>query len=176
MIAATVRSAPPPTARNRRTRASIHVVMDGLRVQWMPAPEFRLQCIREGVEKIDLFILTHGHATTSPGMDDLRRFCDMLGGRPSGSIRPTREFPRFLSVYPYAIMERAVVARLSGIQSHGMPEVLELPASRSNRRSSHGGGNTLGLVFTEKSTGKRFAYYNRLQAPAARGGSIWPGS
>ena len=52
----------PADPRNRRTRASIHVVMDGLHVQVDAPPEFRLQCLREKIRQLDLFILTHGHA------------------------------------------------------------------------------------------------------------------
>src|SRR5262245_7944085 len=66
--------------RNHRTRSSIHVVMDGLHVQVDASPEFRLQCLREKVEQLDFFILTHGHADHVIGMDDLRRFCDLKGG------------------------------------------------------------------------------------------------
>ncbi len=66
--------------RNRRTRASIHVVMDGLHVQVDAAPEFRLQCLREKITWVDFFVLTHGHADHVVGMDDLRRFCDLHGG------------------------------------------------------------------------------------------------
>ncbi|HXN35296.1 MAG TPA: MBL fold metallo-hydrolase, partial [Opitutaceae bacterium] len=46
---AVCRSADP---RNRRTRTSVHVVMDGLHVQVDAAPEFRLQCVAEGVERL----------------------------------------------------------------------------------------------------------------------------
>ncbi|HET7535720.1 MAG TPA: hypothetical protein VFJ90_04650 [Candidatus Didemnitutus sp.] len=38
--------------RNHRTRASIHVVMDGLHVQVDAAPEFRLQCLREKIDRM----------------------------------------------------------------------------------------------------------------------------
>ena len=48
--------------RNQRSRASVHVVMDGLHIQVDATPEFRLQCLRERVEKLDVFVLTHGHA------------------------------------------------------------------------------------------------------------------
>ena len=66
--------------RNRRTRTSIHVVMDGLHVQVDAAPEFRLQCLQNKIPAVDSFILTHGHADHVLGMDDLRRFCDLRGG------------------------------------------------------------------------------------------------
>src|SRR5947209_290229 len=66
--------------RNQRTRTSIHVVMDGLHIQVDAAPEFRLQCVKNKVNKLDLFILTHGHADHIAGMDDLRRFCDLRQG------------------------------------------------------------------------------------------------
>ena len=66
--------------RNKRTRTSIHVVRDGFPCQVDAAPELRLQCVKERVDKLDLFILTHGHTDHVAGMDDLRRFCDMRAG------------------------------------------------------------------------------------------------
>ena len=51
-----------PDPRNRRTRSSVHVVMDGLHVQVDAGPEFRLQCVRESIPAVDFFILTHGRS------------------------------------------------------------------------------------------------------------------
>ena len=45
LIACDCAVCPRPIPRNRRTRASVHVVMDGLHVQVDAAPEFRLQCL-----------------------------------------------------------------------------------------------------------------------------------
>ena len=59
--------------RNHRTRSSVHVVLDGLRVQVDCGPEFRLQCLWNDIRHIDLVILTHGHADHMMGLDDLRR-------------------------------------------------------------------------------------------------------
>ena len=149
-----------PDPRNRRTRTSIHVIMDGLHVQVDAAPEFRLQCLREKVEKLDLFILTHGHADHIAGMDDLRRFCDLLGGEALTVYSTDEGISRVLAVYPYAIMERPVVRGYPAFKLTEMPEELDLP--QGTIRSTllpHGGVNSLGLVFTERSTGKKFAYY-----------------
>src|SRR5271166_2416941 len=122
--------------RNRRTRASVHVVMDGLHVQVDAAPEFRLQCLDCGVDRLDLFILTHGHSDHVEGM------------------------ARILAIYPYAIMDRPIVRGYPAFRLEEMPGLLELPqGSIRSTLLPHGGTQTLGLVFAERSSGKRFAYY-----------------
>ena len=95
--------------RNRRTRCSVHVVMGGLHVQVDAAQEFREQCLRYGVDRLDLFILTHGHADHVAGMDDLRRFCDLAGGNALTIYSTDEGISRVIAIYPYAIMERPVV-------------------------------------------------------------------
>lgn len=147
-------------ARNHRTRASIHVIMDGLHIQVDAAPEFRLQCLRNQVEWIDLFILTHGHADHITGMDDLRRFCDLLGGNALTVYTTEEGMGRVLAIYPYAIMERPIVKGYAAFKLSQMPAALELPQGRiESTLLPHGGLNVLGLVFTEASSGRRLAYY-----------------
>ena len=146
--------------RNRRTRCSIHVVMDGLHIQVDAAPELRLQCVRERVERLDLFILTHGHSDHVTGMDDLRRFCDMRGGEGLPVYSNAEGLARIRAIYPYAILERAVVRGYPAFGLRPMPAVLELP--QGTVRSTvlpHGPSETLGLVFEERSSGRRFVYY-----------------
>jgi phosphoribosyl 1,2-cyclic phosphate phosphodiesterase len=146
--------------RNQRTRASVHVVMDGLHIQVDAAPEFRLQCIREKVTWVDLFILTHGHADHIAGMDDLRRFCDLLGGNAMTVYSTDEGMSRVLAVYPYTIMERPVVRGYPAFKLQQMPTRLELPQGViESTLLPHGGVNTLGLAFTEKSSGRKFVYY-----------------
>lgn len=168
-----------PDPRNRRTRSSIHVVMDGLHIQVDAAPEFRLQCLREKIEQLDVFVLTHGHNDHVTGMDDLRRFCD-LHGECALTVYATDEgMARVLAIFPYAIAERPVMKGYAAFKLAHMPPVLEFP--QGTIRSTllpHGGINTLGLVFEEKSTGKKFVYYSdckRVPAEAlalARGADI----
>jgi phosphoribosyl 1,2-cyclic phosphate phosphodiesterase len=146
--------------RNKRFRASIHVVMDGLHIQVDAAPEFRLQCLRSKITWIDLFILTHGHADHIAGMDDLRRFCDLLGGTALKVYSTDEGMSRVLAVYPYTIMERPVVRGYPAFSLQQMPAKLELDQGTiETTLLPHGGVNTLGLVFTEKSSGKKFTYY-----------------
>ncbi len=147
--------------RNKRTRAGIHVVMDGLHVQVDAAPEFRLQCLREKIRQLDFFILTHGHADHVVGMDDLRRFCDLLGGTALTVYTTEEGMTRVRSIFPYAIAERPVSKGYAAFKLLPMPAIIELP--QGTIRSTllpHGGMSTLGLVFEEKSSGKKFAYYN----------------
>jgi phosphoribosyl 1,2-cyclic phosphate phosphodiesterase len=147
--------------RNHRSRASIHVVMDGLHVQVDATPEFRQQCLREKVERLDVFILTHGHADHITGMDDLRRFCDLIGGQAITVYTTDEGMARVLSIFPYAIAERPVSRGYAAFKLETMPDALEFP--QGTIRSTllpHGGLNTLGLVFEEKSSGRKFVYYN----------------
>ncbi|WP_438479142.1 MBL fold metallo-hydrolase [Oleiharenicola lentus] len=165
--------------RNRRTRASVHVVMDGLHVQVDAAPEFRLQCLRENIRQMDFFILTHGHADHIAGMDDLRRFCDLKGATALTVYSTEEGMGRVLAIFPYTIAERPIAKGYAAFRLTPMPPKLELPQGTiQSTLLPHGGLNTLGLIFTEKSSGKKFVYYTdnkRLPVEAmelARGADV----
>lgn len=147
--------------RDQRTRASVHVVMDGLRIQIDATPEFRLQVIRARIPCIDLFILTHGHADHILGMDDLRRYCD---GREDGTLPvycAEEGEARVRAIYPYALPPPGPVRDgYARFDLRRMPARLELPEGViESTPLPHGKIETLGLVFTERSSGRRFAYY-----------------
>jgi phosphoribosyl 1,2-cyclic phosphate phosphodiesterase len=159
-----------PDPRNRRTRSSVHVVMDGLHVQVDAGPEFRLQCVRESIPAVDFFILTHGHADHMTGMDDLRRYCDLRGGEALDIYSTPEGLGRVRAAFPYAICEKPAALGYVAFRPHEMPSVLELPQGRiEGTLLPHGAIETLGLVFTERSSGRRFAYYTDCKTvpPAA---------
>lgn len=146
--------------RNRRTRASIHVEMDGLHVQVDAAPEFRLQCLREKIDRLDVFILTHGHADHVVGMDDLRRFCDLLGGEALTVYSTSEGMGRVRAIYPYALAERPIAKGYAAFKLVEMPPRIDLPQGTIQATLlPHGGLETIGLVFTERSSGKKLVYY-----------------
>ena len=155
--------------RDQRMRTSIHVVMDGLHIQVDASPEFRLQCVREKIAQLDVFILTHGHADHIAGMDDLRRFCDH--GAKAITVYTTGEGKaRVAAMFPYAIGVRPASKGYPAFQLADMPTLLEFPQGRIySTVLPHGPVNTLGLVFQEKSSGKKFAYYSDCKSvpPAA---------
>ena len=158
-----------PDRRNHRTRASVHVIMDGLHIQVDAAPEFRLQCLREGIDQMDFFILTHGHADHIAGMDDLRRYCDLIGGNALTVYSTPEGIGRVQSMYPYAIGERPAARGYAAFRLEEMPAVMELPQGTiQSTRLPHGAVETLGLVFTERSSGRKFVYYTDCkQVPPA---------
>jgi phosphoribosyl 1,2-cyclic phosphate phosphodiesterase len=164
---AVCRSADP---RNKRTRTSIHVVMDGLHIQVDAAQEFRLQCIDNGIGWVDLFILTHGHADHVAGLDDLRRFCDLLGGNALPVYSTDEGLGRVRQMYHYAVRDKPEFRGYPAFQLQNMPPALELPQGTIRYvLLPHGRVEVLGLVFEERSTGAKFAYYTDCKrvSPAA---------
>lgn len=160
MIACDCAVCTSPDPRNRRTRASIHVVMGGLHIQVDAAPEFRQQCLRERITWLDWFILTHAHADHIVGMDDLRRFCDLLGGVALKVHSTETGLGRVQAMFPYAIGDRPASKGYAAFTLAPMPAKIDLPqGSIESVLLPHGAVDTLGLVFTERGSGKKFAYY-----------------
>lgn len=163
MIACDCKVCASDDPRDKRTRTSVHVVMDGLHIQVDAGPEFRLQCLREKIDRLDVFILTHGHSDHITGMDDLRRFCDLLGGAALPVYSTPDGMARLKAIFPYAIGERPAAPGYAAFRLNEMPlspKKLELPGGSIEAvLLPHGNVQTLGLVFTERSSGKKFAYY-----------------
>jgi phosphoribosyl 1,2-cyclic phosphate phosphodiesterase len=157
--------------RDRRTRTSVHIVMDGLHVQVDAAQEFRLQCLANRIERIDEFILTHGHADHITGMDDLRRFCDLRGDTALPVWTSEEGCERVCGMFPYAICEKPLYKGYPAFRPRVLPATLELP--QGTIRSTllpHGKTESLGLVFRERSSGAQFTYFTdcKTVGPEAR--------
>ena len=60
--------------KNRRTRASALVSIDGQNLLINTPPDFHFQAIENHVERVDAVIFTHDHADHIFGLDDIRSF------------------------------------------------------------------------------------------------------
>ena len=102
-------------------------------------------------------------------MDDLAASLDWIA-RALTAYSTGEGLGRVRTMYPYAMNERPIAKGYAAFQLAEMPELLELPAGTIRSTPlPHGGISTLGLVFTERSTGKKFAYYTDCKTvpPAA---------
>ncbi len=145
--------------KNWRTRSSIHIEADGKHIQVDAGPEFRLQCLKNKVDWIDIFILTHGHSDHIVGMDDLRRFCDRLPENKIPVYSNAYGLERVEAIFPYAMGEKPTQAGYPCFKCALMPEQLNVSEKFCVKSASlpHGNVETLGLVF--ECGGKRIAYY-----------------
>ena len=60
--------------RDKRSRASIYLELDGLHLVIDTGTDFRHQMLREGISQLDAIIYTHQHKDHTAGLDDIRPF------------------------------------------------------------------------------------------------------
>ncbi len=64
---------------DKRLRSSVLIEQNGVRLVIDSGPDFRYQMLREGIDRIDAILYTHGHMDHVGGMDDVRAFNYVMG-------------------------------------------------------------------------------------------------
>lgn len=60
--------------RDKRLRTSVHLEVNGKSFVIDTGPDFRQQMLREGIQRVDGVMLTHGHKDHIAGLDDVRAY------------------------------------------------------------------------------------------------------
>lgn len=90
--------------RDKRTRPSVVISYGPTRVLVDTTPEVRLQCVANGVDRIDAIVFTHAHADHIMGLDDMRRFNAVKSG-PLDVFADDHTFKGLSRCFGYAFVE-----------------------------------------------------------------------
>lgn len=162
MIGCNCRVCTSADPRDKRLRAAIHIRTPEMVIQVDTPPDFRTQCLREGLKRIDAVVYTHSHTDHILGFDDLRRFCEMEDKNMPiyGSERSIADLKR---VFEYAFDEQfryKAYIRPEPVVVSGSFQLGETQITMVNL--PHGRMVTSGLIFSRGGR-KLLAYFTDCQ-------------
>lgn len=92
--------------KNKRTRVSIYIEINGVNLLIDSSPDLRQQALRHNIRKVDAVIYTHDHADHTNGLDDLRSF-NMLTGEAVQIYSNAGTLDLIKQRFPYAFLPMA---------------------------------------------------------------------
>lgn len=99
---------------DKRTRSSVLVEVDGLKILIDAGPDLRQQLLREHVTELDAVLLTHEHMDHIVGMDDLRAF--------NFAHEPPRPVPIYADEPTLAAVKRVFAYAFAASKYPGVPQ------------------------------------------------------
>jgi phosphoribosyl 1,2-cyclic phosphate phosphodiesterase len=149
--------------RDKRLRTAILVRSPELVFCVDTPPDFRTQCLREGISQLDAVVYTHSHSDHILGFDDLRRFCEI-----EDKIIPVYASQRTLDdltrVFQYAFDESQKFRTYVRPQAHVIGGPFDLgDTTLVPVELPHGRAITTGLIF-HRGGRKVLAYMTDCQA------------
>jgi len=149
--------------RDKRLRTAIFIQTPTTRLVVDTPPDFRTQCLREGLTRADAVIFTHSHTDHTSGFDDLRIFCEVNGG--SLPVYASREVMENLQErFGFAFGSNSHVPNyLNAVPHifHGPFEIGDIQITPV--ALPHGRFDTSGFVFSWQGR-KRLAYFTDCSA------------
>jgi phosphoribosyl 1,2-cyclic phosphate phosphodiesterase len=133
--------------RDRRTRPSVRIEFNGRVVLIDTTPDFREQAIREGIDRVDAVLYTHGHADHILGLDDLRPLSFRSQGRIPLYAHPSTA-ERLHSVFRYIFDDDYKYGSLARVEMQTIERDVELFGARFEPvKVMHGDAEIYGYRF-----------------------------
>jgi phosphoribosyl 1,2-cyclic phosphate phosphodiesterase len=130
---------------DKRTRPSVLLSRDGHNVVIDTSPDFRAQCLREGVQRLDAIVFTHGHADHILGFDDIRPY----------NMRQKTQLPVYAApetldtlrrTFSYAFESKPAQSTIPEVELHPISGAFELLGAQIMPVTlDHGGTPVLGF-------------------------------
>ena len=149
-----------PDPHDQRCRCSVWVQHAGLSVVVDTPPDFRLQCLRAGLVRLDAVLITHLHADHIFGLDEIRKFNRLQDA--AINVYVPRDFvERFHQIFHYCFHAAPAGITLPRFQMHEVDDApLAVGADRGLAITpvtiNHGRDDIKGYLFT--AGGRRIAY------------------